>query len=90
MLFATSSFLLGAALWSALLAGASPANLEERAAPLAQVITKCTVPNKVALTFDDGPYNYIYVRAFFFPPKLFRTLSLYPFSPDIEYLKSID
>lgn len=75
MLLAT--FLLGAALWSALLAGASPANLEERAAPLAQVITKCTVPNKVALTFDDGPYNYIYVRAFF-SPKFFRALSLHP------------
>ncbi|KAF8673085.1 Polysaccharide deacetylase [Rhizoctonia solani] len=29
-----------------------------RAAP--QVITKCTVPNTVALTFDDGPYQYIY------------------------------
>jgi hypothetical protein len=29
---------------------------------LAQVISSCTVPNTVALTFDDGPYDYIYVR----------------------------
>lgn len=28
----------------------------ERRQALAQVITKCTVPNTVALTFDDGPY----------------------------------
>ncbi|CAE6435325.1 unnamed protein product [Rhizoctonia solani] len=27
---------------------------------LAQVITSCTVPNTVALTFDDGPYLYTY------------------------------
>ncbi|CUA76241.1 hypothetical protein RSOLAG22IIIB_12144 [Rhizoctonia solani] len=26
----------------------------------AQVITQCTVPNTVAITFDDGPYDYIY------------------------------
>jgi hypothetical protein len=35
--------------------------LTGRATPLAQVITKCTVPNTVALTFDDGPEEYIYV-----------------------------
>ena len=29
---------------------------------LGQVITSCTVPNTAALTFDDGPYIYIYVR----------------------------
>lgn len=34
--------------------------LTGRATPLAQVITKCTVPNNVALTFDDGPEEYIY------------------------------
>jgi hypothetical protein len=28
---------------------------------LPQVITKCTKPNTAALTFDDGPYQYIYV-----------------------------
>jgi len=28
--------------------------------PLAQVITKCTKPGTAALTFDDGPYSYIY------------------------------
>jgi len=27
---------------------------------LANVITHCTMPNTVALTFDDGPYNYTY------------------------------
>ncbi|KAF5374460.1 hypothetical protein D9615_009084 [Tricholomella constricta] len=26
----------------------------------AQVITRCTVPNTAALTFDDGPYVYLY------------------------------
>jgi peptidoglycan/xylan/chitin deacetylase (PgdA/CDA1 family) len=26
----------------------------------AQVITRCTVPNTAALTFDDGPYIYLY------------------------------
>ena len=26
--------------------------------PLARVITRCTSPNAVALTFDDGPYIY--------------------------------
>jgi hypothetical protein len=46
---------------------AREANLEEiaefteRATPLAQLITKCTVPNTVALTFDDGPEQYIHV-----------------------------
>jgi hypothetical protein len=34
---------------------AIPANLTERRS-LAQVITRCTKPNTVALTFDDGPY----------------------------------
>ncbi|CAA7269500.1 unnamed protein product [Cyclocybe aegerita] len=33
-------------------------NLTRRAP--AQVITKCTVPNTAALTFDDGPYVYLY------------------------------
>jgi peptidoglycan/xylan/chitin deacetylase (PgdA/CDA1 family) len=32
--------------------------LENRAR--AQVITRCTTPNTVALTFDDGPYVYLY------------------------------
>jgi len=35
------------------------AAIPSRRAP-AQVITKCTVPNTAALTFDDGPYYYIY------------------------------
>jgi hypothetical protein len=46
-------------LLSMLLTRASPANFTKRAA---QVITKCTVPNTAALTFDDGPYQYIQVR----------------------------
>ncbi|PPQ78356.1 hypothetical protein CVT25_011639 [Psilocybe cyanescens] len=38
---------------------AAPTNstLERRAAT---VYTRCTVPNTVALTFDDGPYSYTY------------------------------
>jgi len=32
---------------------------EKRGVTLAQVITKCTTPNTVALTFDDGPYDWI-------------------------------
>jgi peptidoglycan/xylan/chitin deacetylase (PgdA/CDA1 family) len=39
------------------------AEFTERATPLAQLITKCTVPNTVALTFDDGPEQYIRVCA---------------------------
>jgi hypothetical protein len=35
--------------------------LTGRATPLAQLITKCEVANTVALTFDDGPEEYIYV-----------------------------
>ena len=35
------------------------ATIETRA-PLAQVITSCTVPRTAALTFDDGPYVYMY------------------------------
>jgi peptidoglycan/xylan/chitin deacetylase (PgdA/CDA1 family) len=53
---------------SALIVNASPAPapltdieaLTGRATPLAQLITKCEVPNTVALTFDDGPEQYIY------------------------------
>lgn len=31
-----------------------------RSTPLAQVITSCTVAGTAALTFDDGPEEYIY------------------------------
>jgi hypothetical protein len=31
---------------------------------LAQVFTGCTVPDTVALTFDDGPYLYMIVGVF--------------------------
>ncbi|CAE6401881.1 unnamed protein product [Rhizoctonia solani] len=51
---------VAAAFASSISALAVPTNgtLLTRAA--AQVVTKCTVPNTVALTFDDGPYSYIY------------------------------
>jgi peptidoglycan/xylan/chitin deacetylase (PgdA/CDA1 family) len=38
-----------------------PGTLERRQG-LAQIISSCTVPNTVALTFDDGPYIYLRVR----------------------------
>ncbi|KAF9442802.1 carbohydrate esterase family 4 protein [Macrolepiota fuliginosa MF-IS2] len=41
----------------ALAAPAAEDAFEKRAGP-AQVITRCTVPNTAALTFDDGPYIY--------------------------------
>ncbi|KAH9014780.1 carbohydrate esterase family 4 protein [Lactarius hengduanensis] len=40
-------------------ASATAANITERAS-LAQVITSCVKPKTAALTFDDGPYLYIY------------------------------
>jgi len=49
-----------AVLSSALLGHAHPSHLTQRSAPLAQVITKCSVANTAAITFDDGPYEYIY------------------------------
>jgi hypothetical protein len=64
MLF--NSLTLAAVVTSAILASASPVEHRTRAAPLAQVITKCTVPNTAALTFDDGPYEYIQVCATFY------------------------
>jgi len=58
MLFLTLT--VGSLLSSSLLASALPANVTGiDSTPLAQVITKCTVPNTAALTFDDGPYKYI-------------------------------
>ncbi|KZP17885.1 carbohydrate esterase family 4 protein [Athelia psychrophila] len=56
-------FVLVGLLLPVLLVSASPTpdfNEElTRATPLAQVITSCTVPGTAALTFDDGPYEYI-------------------------------
>jgi peptidoglycan/xylan/chitin deacetylase (PgdA/CDA1 family) len=45
---------------SALLSAVSahPGHLGKRTEPFGTVITSCTVPNTVALTFDDGPYQY--------------------------------
>jgi peptidoglycan/xylan/chitin deacetylase (PgdA/CDA1 family) len=56
MLFLSAALSL---LSATLVVDAMPANLTERQT-LAQVITRCTVPNTVALTFDDGPYVYLY------------------------------
>ncbi|KDR68479.1 hypothetical protein GALMADRAFT_256706 [Galerina marginata CBS 339.88] len=39
------------------IAVAVPAEIEKRGP--AQLITKCTAPNTVALTFDDGPFVYL-------------------------------
>ncbi|GLB45767.1 putative polysaccharide deacetylase [Lyophyllum shimeji] len=41
----------------ALVGSASPT---EKRQSLAQVITRCTKPNTAALTFDDGPWVYLY------------------------------
>jgi len=41
----------------AIVASALPAQKRS----MAQVVTKCTVPNTVALTFDDGPSHYLNV-----------------------------
>ncbi|KAF8875509.1 chitin deacetylase [Infundibulicybe gibba] len=46
---------LALSLASASVVSASPAKRSP-----GQVIYQCSVPNTVALTFDDGPYNYIY------------------------------
>lgn len=57
MLFA--SYLLGSAL--AAVAAASPVSkpeLDKRQVPVGTIIYGCTVPNTIALTFDDGPYAY--------------------------------
>lgn len=51
---------LVAAATSFLGALAVPMNTTLATRAAAQVITKCTKPNTVALTFDDGPYSYIY------------------------------
>jgi len=59
MLSFFNTITFGIAISSALLANSSPARFAERRDSLAQVITKCTVPNTAALTFDDGPYIYI-------------------------------
>lgn len=87
MLFLTLA--VGAALSSSLLASALPANVTGiDSTPLAQVITKCTVPNTAALTFDDGPYQYIQVcvlAAIFVSNLLSTTAFGY-----IEHLKGVD
>ncbi|KAJ8090213.1 hypothetical protein PM082_018804 [Marasmius tenuissimus] len=64
---------------------------------LASVYTACTVPNTVALTFDDGPYDYIYDLAntihdaggkatFFFNGNNWRCI--YNFADAIRYVHS--
>ena len=44
--------------------GASPVVAGAKKPKLAQVITKCVKKNTAALTFDDGPSDYILVRAY--------------------------
>lgn len=41
---------------------AAPAPLEKRATS-AKLISTCTVPGTIALTFDDGPYEYTWALA---------------------------
>ncbi|KAG8792706.1 Carbohydrate esterase 4 protein [Ceratobasidium sp. 428] len=60
MLFFTKLSLAAAAATSLLGALAAPTNTTLLGRAAAQVITKCTKPNTVALTFDDGPYYYVY------------------------------
>jgi len=60
MFFVASAIL--ATVSSAILVQASPiylSSLTSMSGGLAQVITECTVPGTAALTFDDGPYEYI-------------------------------
>ncbi|KXN82672.1 Peptidoglycan-N-acetylglucosamine deacetylase [Leucoagaricus sp. SymC.cos] len=45
-------------LFFALLVSSTP--VKDKRQSLARVITKCTEPNTVALTFDDGPWVYLY------------------------------
>ncbi|CEP07364.1 hypothetical protein [Parasitella parasitica] len=54
-----SSFFIALA---AVATAVSAAPLEKRAAA-AKVITTCTVPGTIALTFDDGPYEYTWALA---------------------------
>ncbi|KAJ3517756.1 hypothetical protein NLJ89_g319 [Agrocybe chaxingu] len=48
------------ALCVALLVSGAPTEEQLEKRQRAAVITRCTVPNTAALTFDDGPYWYIY------------------------------
>ncbi|KAI8646966.1 hypothetical protein BD408DRAFT_409515 [Parasitella parasitica] len=57
-----SSFLVALAA-VATAVSAAPAPLEKRATAAAKVITTCTVPGTIALTFDDGPYEYTWALA---------------------------
>ncbi|KAF2671715.1 glycoside hydrolase/deacetylase [Microthyrium microscopicum] len=50
------ALLASSAIFSAV--SAHPGHLGKRAEPFGQVITSCTVPTTVALTFDDGPHTY--------------------------------
>lgn len=55
---------LAVALCFGLLVSSLPQHLDKvhelQRRQLANVVSRCTVPNTVALTFDDGPYGYIY------------------------------
>ncbi|KAI8377224.1 hypothetical protein EDC96DRAFT_456044 [Choanephora cucurbitarum] len=56
-----STFLITLAT-AAAVASAAPTSIEKRAVK-AQIITTCTVPGTLALTFDDGPYEYTWALA---------------------------
>ncbi|PWY92997.1 chitin deacetylase [Aspergillus sclerotioniger CBS 115572] len=61
--------LLGLAFLAAVNPGALGAPVAGSDVPTGQVITKCTTPNTIALTFDDGPSSYT--------PQLLDLLSKY-------------
>ncbi|KAF8604049.1 carbohydrate esterase family 4 protein [Ceratobasidium sp. AG-I] len=60
MQFFAKLTLAAAAAASILGAVARPMNTTIATRAAAKVVTKCTKPNTAALTFDDGPYAYVY------------------------------
>ncbi|KAF8896035.1 carbohydrate esterase family 4 protein [Infundibulicybe gibba] len=52
--------MIASLLVTTVLAAFAFANPVEKRQALAQVITRCTQPNTAALTFDDGPWVYLY------------------------------
>lgn len=53
-----SSMLLGSAVASPVAVTIEDRDIEGRAVPIGQAIFKCTTPGTIALTFDDGPFQY--------------------------------
>ncbi|KAG2021007.1 chitin deacetylase [Coprinopsis cinerea AmutBmut pab1-1] len=54
-MFSKTFLAIAALLSTALVSSATPLEKRQRA----RLVRQCTVPNTVALTFDDGPYNYL-------------------------------